>query len=67
MKNRNCLNYSLQMARKEGHFAEDWRCFACYGVSFISHTLETHFFKGKLHSKDTLLVASSNFVAHSAV
>ena len=23
-------------ARKVGPYAEDWSCFACYGVSFIS-------------------------------
>ena len=39
------LEHSLQTARKGGSFAEDWSCFACYGVSFISHSFATQLLK----------------------
>ena len=34
--NYKLLELQPSNARKAGPYAEDWSCFACYGVSFIS-------------------------------
>ena len=65
MENRNCLNTAFKRLEKKDLLQKIGAVLLAMVFPLFS-TYSNAVVKGKLHCKDTLLVAPSNFVDHSA-